>query len=34
MLRDAAAAQGEPGLDVVDVAEVVRDRVPVAGRGE
>lgn len=34
MLRDAAAAQGELGLDVVDVAEVVRDRVPVAGRGE
>lgn len=28
MLRDAAAAQGEAGLDVVDVAEIVRERLP------
>ena len=32
MLRDAAGAQGEAGLDVVDVAEVVRDRLPEAAR--
>ncbi len=32
MLRDAAAAQGEAALDVVDVAEVVRDRLPEAAR--
>jgi Fe-S oxidoreductase/nitrate reductase gamma subunit len=32
MLRDAAGAQGVAGLEVVDVAEVVKDRLPEAAR--
>jgi Fe-S oxidoreductase len=32
MLRDAAAAQGEAGLDVVDVAEVIKGRLPGVAR--